>query len=108
LAATVTVTSSDDARSLDLHVGDRILVSLAENPTTGYRWELQAPNGRLALEDDTFEMVADPAVGRGGTRRFAFSAKAPGSVTIALRLTRAWARAEPPLQTFSVDVRVLP
>lgn len=107
MAGTVTVTSSDNGKSLDAHVGDDILVTLAENPTTGYRWKPEPADGRvLASEGDTFEMAADPAIGSGGTHQFRFAVLAPGRATIVLRLQRAWASDEPPVQTFSVEVNV--
>ena len=107
MAGTVRVTSSNNGKSLDVRVGDEILVSLAENPTTGYRWELEPADGRvLGSEGDTYEMAADPAIGSGGTHQFRFAARAPGRTTIALKLRRAWASDEPPVQTFSVEVNV--
>ena len=51
-------------------------------------------------------MAADPAIGSGGTHQFRFAARAPGRTTIALKLRRAWASDEPPVQTFSVEVNV--
>ena len=109
MASIVTVTSSDNGKSLDVHVGDEIVVSLAENPTTGFRWELQGPAGNaLAPEGDAFELAPNPAVGSGGTHQFRLSAKAPGSATIGLRLVRPWASGQPPLQTFTVDINVSP
>ena len=101
------MTSSDNGKSLDVRVGDEILVMLAENPTTGYRWALEPVDGGvLRSEGDTFEMAADPAIGSGGTHRFRLAARAPGETTIALKLRHAWASDEPPVQTFSVEVTV--
>ena len=109
MASIVTVTSGDNGKSLDVQVGDEIVVSLAENPTTGFRWELQGPAGNaLAPAGDTFELAPNPSVGSGGTHQFKFSAKAPGAATIVLRLQRPWVRDQPALQTFSVDISVSP
>jgi inhibitor of cysteine peptidase len=107
MASTVAVTSSDNGKSVDVRVGDEILVILAENPTTGYRWKLEPADGSvLGSGGDTFEMAADPAIGSGGAHHFRFAARAPGRTTIALKLRRAWASDEPAVRTFSVEVTV--
>jgi len=107
MPGTVAVTSSDNGTSRAANVGDAILVSLAGNPTTGFRWELQLTGaGVLEPEGDTYEVAAGHKIGSGGTHRFRFIAKAPGRATIALRLARSWARNEPPAQTFSVEIKV--
>jgi len=109
MADTVTLTSADNGRSLDVHAGDTIVITLAENPTTGYRWELAPSDGRVVkLVFDRFEMAPDPAVGSGGTHEFHVAAKAPGRAAIELGLRRSWTPDQPPLESFSVTVAVSP
>ena len=34
------LTQADDNKSFSLHKGDELVIHLEENPTTGYRWEI--------------------------------------------------------------------
>jgi len=38
--ATITLTRAEHGKSVEAQVGDRIIVSLDENPTTGFRWAI--------------------------------------------------------------------
>ena len=40
--STITLTRADDGRTVDLSPGDTLVLRLAENPTTGYQWALDA------------------------------------------------------------------
>jgi inhibitor of cysteine peptidase len=71
-------------------VGDEVLVRLPENPSTGYRWELDPPQGSLELADDAYVRSRDGAVGSGGERHFTLRAKRIGQAEIQLRLARSW------------------
>ena len=55
----------------DLHVGDIVRVTLAENPTTGYRWNFSAGSERtdaLQILQDRYESPNTNLVGAGGKR----------------------------------------
>jgi inhibitor of cysteine peptidase len=71
-------------------VGDEVLVRLPENPSTGYRWELDSPPGSLELADDAYVRSRDGAVGSGGERHFTLRATSIGEAEIQLRLARSW------------------
>jgi inhibitor of cysteine peptidase len=86
-------------------------VRLAENPTTGYRWELsQSGNGQLELLEDAFEGAGSNgtgAPGAAGYRRFRFIARQSGQVQLEASLRRSW---EPPAAAsrhwqLSVDIQ---
>src|ERR1700760_4393217 len=66
---TIDADKTYDGRTINLHIGDGVKLSLAENPTTGYKWEFVAkPEPTCVIVSDAY--VADSnggAVGRGGT-----------------------------------------
>lgn len=80
---------ADDGRSCLLSVGELVVVELAENPTTGFQWSLEADEGvRLQAS----EYVQDPggAIGGGGRRRFPMVIYQPGAFSIRAKLWRSW------------------
>ena len=62
---TINADKSYDGRTLTLHIGDGVRLSLAENPTTGYRWNLVTVEG-LEQVESTFEGGGVP--GAAGVR----------------------------------------
>jgi inhibitor of cysteine peptidase len=103
--ARLDVFPADDGNTFVVAAGDELIVTLPENPTTGYRWELDSPSAALVLERD--EPRAGRVPGAGGVRVLAFRAAAAGRVRLSLQLRRAWETMQPPLQKFSVvaDIR---
>jgi inhibitor of cysteine peptidase len=84
---TITLSRADDGRSVELGVGDTVVLRLEENPTTGYQWALDQDSGdvlALRASDD----VGSPgsAVGGGGERAFTFTASKAGRATARLKL----------------------
>ena len=71
---------------------DELLIRLAENPTTGYRWQVtQSGNGELELVDDRFVASAGDAIpGAGGHRVVRFVGRKPGNVQIEAVERRSW------------------
>lgn len=107
MAGNTVLTSTDNGRTVELGVGDTIDLALAENPTTGFRWELAAlEGGALALAGDRFDPGSGGGIGGGGTRHFALVARKAGQTALSAALQRAWARDQPPLETFSATVKV--
>ena len=52
-----TLTSADNGRTVDLRVGDQVTLRLPENPSTGYRWAVDAADASL-VEIQEGEYVA--------------------------------------------------
>jgi inhibitor of cysteine peptidase len=75
-----------------VRVGDEVVLRLPENPSTGYRWQLEPPHGSLELADDAYVRPRDGAVGSGGERHFTLRATNSGQAEIQLRLARSWER----------------
>ncbi|KAA8733831.1 protease inhibitor I42 family protein [Acinetobacter qingfengensis] len=93
---------------VNLKVGEKISFSAAENPTTGYGWQLQQPLNYLTANS---QYVADPVekqiVGSGGTRTFYFTATQSGQENIQLAYVRSWAK-DQPAQSWQCQVNIQP
>src|SRR6476660_305647 len=85
----LTLTAEDSGTRRTASVGDQVAVSLAENPTTGYRWQAAIDETMLKPVDDTFE-PASAATGAGGTRRLTFELLHDGVTELRLRKVRSW------------------
>jgi inhibitor of cysteine peptidase len=72
-----------------VHVGDEITVELAENPTTGHRWQPDVDTDRLECTGDEYDGAQRP-VGSGGRRRLTFVARRPGRARLHLVNRRPW------------------
>jgi inhibitor of cysteine peptidase len=104
--AMVQVDRSANNTETALAVGQTLEISLAENPTTGFRWELKATGEpACAPRGDTFDAPA-AGVGKSGTHRWRFEAVGKGTGTIELAYRRSWEQDKPPAETFRLTVRV--
>jgi inhibitor of cysteine peptidase len=85
----VVVTERDFGRTVHVNVGDRINVSLHENPSTGYEWRCHwAPRDQLSLVRDSF-VPGDPGrPGQGGVRHFILRADTPGRTDVTVQYGR--------------------
>ena len=98
------IDESFDNKSVTLPVGETIELSLAENPTTGYRWTLASPGAPVCeLKDDEFVSPGQQP-GGGGKHNFTFAVRQAGEATIALKSARKWADADAG-RDFTVNVR---
>jgi inhibitor of cysteine peptidase len=103
---TINADKNSDGRTLELRVGDGVKLSLAENPTTGYRWELVAkPEPNCVVVNDSYAANTD-AIGSGGTRTWEFRAVSQGTGTVSLAYRRPWEKDAAPAQTFKMTLVV--
>jgi inhibitor of cysteine peptidase len=84
-----------ESNSASPHVVARnedVVVRLAENPTTGYRWEVtQSGVGELRLVEDQFIAgTGSTTPGAGGHRVLRFTAQRPGNIELAAVKRRSW------------------
>ena len=110
---TIELTSADSGRSLAATPGDEIIVLLAENPTTGYRWHAEVYGDAVALEADGYRPPplpepSQPVFGRGGQREFRFRVLAAGSTVLELKLWREWEGESSVLERVNVTVEASP
>jgi len=97
---------SSDGQAITLRVGERFTLRLAENPSTGFRWQLVAAAApACALADDRFEPALRPP-GRPGVHVWEFDAAQAGDGRVALTYRRTWERRRAPARTFTLHVQV--
>jgi len=82
------LSEQDQGRTIEVAEDDIITVRLKENPTTGYRWSVETPNG-LELVEDGFE-AGGGGIGAAGVRVLQFRATRPGSHKLHLKNWREW------------------
>lgn len=101
------LTAADDGRALDVGPGTGITVVLAENPTTGYGWQVtDSLPGCLASKSSRYDRDAGGAIGQGGQRSFGFVVVAAGACDLALELRRPWETGVEPVGRFRVHLTV--
>jgi inhibitor of cysteine peptidase len=107
-AATVRIDAHDNGGRVALHVGDVLVVVLANNPTTGYDWYVKRRDPAvLGFAGRRYVPAPNPKhlVGHGGTEYLRFRAVGAGSSGLVLQRVRPFDRSHP-AGTFRVQVRV--
>ena len=105
--STRTVTLAQSGSSIDLRVGDTLLVALEGNPTTGFDWALVgSASPALDLVERTFA-PSSTALGASGTVTYRFKAAAQGNTDLVINYSRSF-ESVPPERTFKLTVRVGP
>lgn len=78
----------------EAYMPDKAVVSLDENPTTGYEWAYTiSDESILAFTRDTFQSRSytnEALVGAGGVHTWVFTGVAPGDATVTFTYQRSW------------------
>jgi predicted secreted protein len=112
----VTVTCDQFAKQanivqdISVKMGNKVVVTLCSNPTTGFQWIEKAQIGDpKVLEQKGYKFV-EPAstgmVGASGNSVWTFEAKGLGTSTVYLEYSRNWQGGEKAVQTFKLNVKV--
>ena len=101
------LSEQDSGKTVELHAGDKLEVSLKGNPTTGYQWEMAAVDAAI------LKLVGEPefnpdsgALGAGGKVTLRLIAVAVGQTTLQLIYHRSFEKNVPPIKTFKATVVV--
>ena len=104
--ATSEVTDAEDGTAIDADVGDTILLAVLDDPTTGYRWELEPVTGVSIVLDVAGYEPSSGEAGSGGVATWLLSVAAAGTTAIALKRWRPWEGDASILNRFTVTVDV--
>lgn len=120
----VTVSLSEDdfrtgnahpTKEVSLAPGDKLVIKLGSNPTTGYRWGENPANSNAAVLKQTKHEYAssnakskdgEPMAGAGGTEIWTFDAVKAGEAALDFSYGRPWQGGEKGTWTLKLTVRV--
>jgi inhibitor of cysteine peptidase len=106
---TVTITDKDKDAKIELAKGDKLLVKLPANPTTGFTWMIAKEADKLKSAGKPDYEPADKdkkVVGGGGTQIFTFTAQAAGEVEMELQYKRPFEKDKEPAKTYKFKVTI--
>jgi inhibitor of cysteine peptidase len=92
-----------------IKTGDAITVTVASNPTTGFKWELAGISEPAVIAQDGEPEYVPPessALGAGGQEVWTFKALKKGSSLISLVYSRPWEGGEKAERTLKISVTV--
>lgn len=96
----------DAGRTVTVAAGDRLVLSLPENASTGYTWQVdELPPGARVLEE-RFELPAGGAI--GSSSRHVFVLEPSGEGTLRLRHARPWQPDQSVLDRYEVTLAAAP
>lgn len=99
---------SANGSTVNTTIGEEFLISLRENPTTGYMWNATVTSG-LTILNDTYTMDAAPEgmVGVGGTRSWLLTGTEAGMQKFEAVSMRPWENVTGSEDSFVLNVNVV-
>jgi len=101
----IRLTVGDNGKTITVKAGQRIEISLAGNPTTGFTWNDKTVGDVLSLSGKVSHRAGGPALGAPGMSTASYLANKTGKAEIVLEYKRVFEQ-KPPLKTFKVTVAV--
>ena len=96
-----------DGTQVELKVGQRVIISLESNPSTGFGWHVPFVDEGVLTQVGEVEFTqgeeAEGLVGAGGIESLTFEAVAKGTTTLTLNYDRSWESVAPE-QTFTLTI----
>lgn len=92
---------TDNNEGITLPAGSEITISLDENPTTGYSWNVTSSAG-LEYVNDTYIAPETELVGAGGTHEWRYLAAEKGDAGFSAIYKRPWEETTGNETTFSM------
>ena len=91
--------ASDTGETLHLSPGAVKTIALSENPSTGYRWQInKGQSSNLAIvqvSDAGYQRSSSDLIGAAGTHRWRIKALAAGTAQIVFDYSRSWEHGVP-------------
>jgi len=104
--ATIRATEADNNKTVMAKVGDELSVTLKENPTTGYEWNMIAGPGLTAVSDRFVGPSPSPSplMGVGGVHTWVYKVDRAGGLTLTGVYARSWEPQNKSAADFSLTV----
>ncbi|WP_406280921.1 protease inhibitor I42 family protein [Nocardia sp. NBC_00881] len=106
----VRVTDADNGQERGLHAGQRLVVTLPSNPSTGYSWRIAELDDALVKQDGVADFEPDPTVpvapGSGGSAVWTFVGVGTGVTQLTMDYARPWEQGMEPAERFSLTLEV--
>jgi inhibitor of cysteine peptidase len=103
---TVFVNSTSNGGLVTVPFGDRVLVRLIENPTTGYTWNATTSKG-LAIVTDTYTAPDAILAGAPGSHEWILSPRAIDTYTFTAVSHRPWEEIKGADTSFSIVIQAI-
>jgi inhibitor of cysteine peptidase len=101
------LTKADNGKTVKSPIGGEIVLRLPENPSTGYRWAVEAVDAKLVdVQENEYVPLSDK-VGSGGVAQWIIRAKATGTTQIRLKRWRHWEGERSVLERYEFTLRIV-
>jgi inhibitor of cysteine peptidase len=103
-----TFDESWDNKSIEIAAGSTFTVTLASNPSTGYKWDAVMSNPLvMGTAGGTYSSTAvTPMPGSGGQEIWTFKGLAPGTSTLSMSYGQPWVGGAKNAKAFTLSVTV--
>ena len=97
-------------KNIEVKAGQRLIIRLDANPTTGYQWQLAQPldPNILELVSSEYRPTETKLVGAGGKEAWTFKSVRPGKAKVSLKYLRPWEKDAKPAETEDFIIVVMP
>lgn len=103
----VEIGAEANGETVELTAGQKLVLSLESNPTTGFDWEVSEIDEDVIKQSGESEYKSESdLIGAGGVRTFTFEAVTAGTSALKLIYHRSWEKDIPPEQVFTVTINV--
>ena len=98
---------SDQNRTVDVALGDTLLLALPENPTTGHLWALDRPEASpVTVLSSEFSRPQADRMGAPGVRSLRLKPTQAGTLQLRLKRWRPWEGDPSVVERFDLTVQV--
>jgi len=97
-------------KNIEVKAGQRFIIRLDANPTTGYQWQLVQPldPNILELVSSEYRPTETKLVGAGGKEVWTFKAVGAGKAKLSLKYVRPWEKDAKPAEREDFIIVVMP
>ena len=103
----VPVTQENNRDIIPVDMQTEITITLPENPTTGYSWDVTGSEG-LAITGDTFVPPEKQIPGAGGVHVWTLKPEVTGIATFNAVYIRSWEGIQQDSETYTISIYVAP